>query len=110
MSMPRYYVTLGVVGTDIKTTMKIGAGIGDYERLKGYIGHWCKWETMAKYLEEDNGGIVGIARAWNENYSKMFATMGAEPLGGEHHWVPRDEGELAEYWKNVDKEKDGEKS
>ena len=94
MSAPRYYLEIGLTGTDLKYRMKLKTRVGDHKGLQKELDKFSETETWEKYSESfvnNSGGIAKMEREWNRNYSKL--------VGHDHHYVSA-EG----YWELMENE------
>ena len=94
MSAPRYYIEVGLTGTDFKYTMKLKTRVGDHKGLQEELGRYSKnqtWEKFSENFVRASGGLARMEREWNKNYAKL--------VGHDHHNVTA-EG----YWDLVEEE------
>jgi len=94
MSAPRYYIEVGLTGTDFKYRMKLKTRVGDHKGLQKELDRFSETETWEKYSESfvrNSGGIAKMEREWNRNYSEL--------VGHDHHYVSA-EG----YWELMENE------
>jgi len=94
MSAPRYYLEIGLTGTDLKYRMKLKTRVGDHKGLQKELDRFSETETWEKYSESfvrNSGGIAKMEREWNRNYSEL--------VGHDHHYVSA-EG----YWELMENE------
>jgi hypothetical protein len=94
MSAPRYYLELGLRGTDMKYRMSLRTRLGDHSGLQKELEFLSKsdtWKRFSEGLVEKHGGLAKMEREWNKNY--------AELVGHDHHNVSA-EG----YWDLVESE------
>ena len=94
MSAPRYYLEIGLTGTDLKYRMKLKTRVGDHKGLQKELDRFSETETWEKYSESfvrNFGGIAKMEREWNRNYSEL--------VGHDHHYVSA-EG----YWELMENE------
>ena len=98
MSAPRYYLEVGLTGTDFKYRMKLKTRVGDHKGLQQELDRFSEVVTWEKYSENfvnNSGGLAKMEREWNRNYAKL--------VGHDHHNV-RAEG----YWELVENEENSE--
>ena len=94
MSAPRYYIEVGLTGTDFKYRMKLKTRVGDHKGLQRELDKFSEVETWEKYSEnfvQISVGAAKIKREWNRNY--------AELVGHDHHNVSAER-----YWELVENE------
>jgi len=94
MSAPRYYIELGLRGTDMKYRMSLRTRLGNHEGLQEELEMLSKSDTWKRFSEgfvKDAGGLARMEREWNRNYAKL--------VGHDHHNVSA-EG----YWELVENE------
>ena len=96
----RFSVELGIRSIEIGVERELPT-IKNYKDIDICIEDNICWVKLAKEIESENGGELEVARAWNENYAKGF-----EPLGGKHHWFPRNKED--EYFKHCKGKENGE--
>ena len=81
MSAPRYYLEIGLTGTDLKYRMKLKTRVGDHKGLQKELDRFSETETWEKYSESfvrNSGGIAKMEREWKEtilNLLGMTITM-----------------------------------
>jgi len=102
LSEQHYTIKLGIRGTKMFSERVTDVSVGKHDDIKPYVDANIDWIEMAKEIDKKYGGELEIARVWNEQYCKAFRDNGhGEPLGGEHHWFPRDKQD--EYMDHVKK-------